>query len=65
MDMNIAIRTMLRIGGRVYIQVGGGIVADSDPQMELRETLHKGKALFQAVGAENYDEIMEACAHDV
>ncbi len=65
MDLNIAIRTMLRIDGRVYIQVGGGIVADSDPQMELRETLHKGKALFQAVGAENYDEIMEACAHDV
>ena len=64
MDLNIVIRTMLRMNGRIYIQVGGGIVADSDPAMELRETLHKGQALFRAVGAENYEQIMEPCASD-
>jgi len=32
--------------GKVYFQVGGGIVADSDPKKEYQETLDKGKALF-------------------
>jgi len=63
MDLNIAIRTMLKTGGRIYMHVGGGIVADSDPEMEYRETLDKGRALFQAVGAVNYAEIMETAAH--
>jgi para-aminobenzoate synthetase component 1 len=45
-DINIAIRTMIIAGGRVYFQVGGGIVADSDPESEFQETLHKGKAMF-------------------
>ncbi len=64
MDLNIVIRTMLKIGGRIYVQVGGGIVADSDPELEYRETLDKGKALFQALGAANYAEIMELAAHE-
>ena len=42
---NIAIRTMLVEGDRVCYQVGGGIVADSDPEAEYRETLHKGEGL--------------------
>ena len=63
MDLNIVIRTMLKKGDRIYMQVGGGIVADSDPEMEYQETLHKGKALFQAVGAANYAEIMELATH--
>jgi para-aminobenzoate synthetase component 1 len=63
MDMNIVIRTILRMNGRAYIGVGGGIVADSDPRLELEETLHKGEALFRAAGAENYDQIMEPCRH--
>ena len=42
---NIAIRTMLVEGDRVSYQVGGGIVADSDPEAEYRETLHKGEGL--------------------
>ena len=58
MDLNIVIRTILKTGGRIYMHVGGGIVADSDPDLEYCETLHKGKALFQAVSAANYDEIM-------
>ena len=42
---NIAIRTMLVEGRQVSYQVGGGIVADSDPQAEYEETLHKGRGL--------------------
>jgi para-aminobenzoate synthetase component I len=42
---NIAIRTMLVEGPRVTYQVGGGIVADSDPESEYHETLHKGRGL--------------------
>jgi len=42
---NIAIRTILVEGDRVSYQVGGGIVADSDPEAEYLETLHKGRSL--------------------
>ena len=48
-DINIAIRTAMIKGGRVHFQVGGGIVADSDPEAEYQETLDKGKAIFNAV----------------
>ncbi|KPJ56771.1 MAG: hypothetical protein AMJ42_04975 [Deltaproteobacteria bacterium DG_8] len=48
-DLNIVIRTMLYCGDTVHFQVGGGIVADSDPQLEYEETLHKGKALIEAL----------------
>ncbi len=47
---NIAIRTMLLSKGQVQIPVGGGIVADSDPQAEYEETLVKARAMFQALG---------------
>ena len=42
---NIVIRTMLVEGDRATFQVGGGIVADSDPEAEYQETLHKGRGL--------------------
>jgi para-aminobenzoate synthetase component 1 len=42
---NVAIRTMTVERDRVHYQVGGGIVADSDPAAEYDETLHKGSAL--------------------
>jgi para-aminobenzoate synthetase component 1 len=64
MDLNIVIRTMLKMNGRLYMQFGGGIVADSDPELEHRETLQKGKALFQAVAATNYDRIMGVAADE-
>jgi len=48
-DLNIAIRTMIIKEGRVFFQVGGGIVADSDPASEFQETLDKGKAMFDTV----------------
>ena len=49
MDLNIVIRTILVKNDGVYLQVGGGIVYDSDPEAEYQETLHKAKALFQAL----------------
>ena len=49
LDTNIAIRTAVVAGGRVYFSAGGGIVADSDPQQEYRETLDKARALIDAL----------------
>ncbi len=40
-DFNIAIRTMIRKGPQLYLQVGGGIVYDSQPQAEYQETFDK------------------------
>ena len=52
MDMNIAIRTILLKGGAAYAQAGGGIVADSVPEREYRESVHKAAALLECLGAE-------------
>jgi anthranilate synthase component 1 len=50
LDTCIYIRSALVKGGRVYVQAGGGIVADSDPGYEVRETEAKAGAVFEAVG---------------
>ncbi|MDT7043241.1 anthranilate synthase component I family protein [Candidatus Nitronereus thalassa] len=49
MDFNIIIRTLLLSQDRAYLQVGAGIVADSQPQREYEETMQKAQALFQAL----------------
>jgi anthranilate synthase component 1 len=49
MDMCIAIRTILIKDGRIYLQAGGGVVADSDPEAEYRESLQKAQALRVAI----------------
>ena len=49
MDLNIIIRTFVIKDGRAHVQVGAGIVADSDPEREYYETLHKADALLQAL----------------
>lgn len=49
LDLNIAIRTFIVKEGRAYFQVGGGIVYDSNPEAEYQETLHKGRALIDAL----------------
>jgi len=49
-DLNIVIRTMVIADGKVYFQSGGGIVADSDPEKEYEETIHKAVALISALG---------------
>ncbi len=46
MDSNIAIRTMVHSDGITRLWAGGGIVADSDPEAEYRETYHKASALL-------------------
>ena len=52
MDMSIVIRTYIALRGRVYFQAGGGIVADSDPEQEYRETLDKARALIDVLALE-------------
>ncbi|MGH7509851.1 MAG: aminodeoxychorismate synthase component I [Gemmatimonadales bacterium] len=49
MDTSIVIRTCLALRGQVYFQAGGGIVADSDPELEYRETLDKAAALIETL----------------
>jgi len=49
MDMCITIRTVALVNGRAYLQAGAGIVADSDPDSEYEETLHKVRALHRAL----------------
>jgi para-aminobenzoate synthetase component 1 len=49
MDTSIVIRTFVARGGRVYFQAGGGIVADSDPELEYQETLDKARGLIAAL----------------
>jgi para-aminobenzoate synthetase component 1 len=47
MDTSIAIRTAIAEDGRLYFNAGGGIVADSDPDAEYRETLDKAQAFIR------------------
>ncbi len=49
MDFCITIRTMVVKDGKIFIQVGAGIVADSDPDMEYEETLNKAGGMVQAI----------------
>ncbi|MFQ5785322.1 MAG: aminodeoxychorismate synthase component I [Alphaproteobacteria bacterium] len=51
MDTNIAIRTLALKDGVAVFQVGGGIVADSEPAAEYEETLTKAEALFACFDA--------------
>ncbi|MNL54619.1 Anthranilate synthase component 1 [compost metagenome] len=48
-NTGITIRTMVVRDGRVYVQAGAGIVADSIPENEYQETLNKAQALLQAL----------------
>ena len=49
MDTAIAIRTAVVEGGRLHVQAGAGIVHDSDPASEWRETMAKARAVFRGV----------------
>ncbi|HEX6988854.1 MAG TPA: anthranilate synthase component I family protein, partial [Bacillota bacterium] len=49
LDMCIAIRTVLAHRGRAHLQVGAGIVADSDPDREFAETENKARSALRAV----------------
>ncbi len=61
MDTAIAIRTAVIKDEVLHIQAGAGIVADSVPELEWKETMNKGRAIFRAVamaeaGLERLDE---------
>ena len=48
MDTCIVLRTALVKDGTMYVQAGGGVVADSQPEAEYQETINKSKALLAA-----------------
>jgi anthranilate synthase component 1 len=48
MDVAIAIRTGIVMNNTLYVQAAAGVVADSVPEMEWRETEHKSRALIRA-----------------
>jgi para-aminobenzoate synthetase/4-amino-4-deoxychorismate lyase len=50
LDLSVAIRTFEAAAGRVWFGAGGGIVADSDPQLELSEALVKASGPVAAIG---------------
>lgn len=57
-DLSILIRTLIQKNDQIFFQLGGGIVSDSDPESEYRETLVKGKTFFETLnpkGAENFN----------
>jgi anthranilate synthase component 1 len=49
MDTCIAIRMAVKKDNKVYVQAGGGIVADSRPEMEYQESANKAKAVMLAI----------------
>jgi anthranilate synthase component 1 len=49
MDLCITIRTLMCRNGRVYVQAGAGIVADSDPEREYQETINKARGMLAAL----------------
>jgi len=50
-DTAIALRTLLIKNNRVYVQAGGGVVADSDPGAEFEESVNKARAMIRALNA--------------
>ncbi|HZH13969.1 MAG TPA: anthranilate synthase component I family protein [Archangium sp.] len=51
LDLNIVIRTMVLKNGKAHVQVGAGIVHDSEPRREYQETLHKARSLLLALSS--------------
>lgn len=49
LDCCIALRSIVLTNGRAYLQAGAGIVADSDPASEYRETVNKAMAMMDAI----------------
>jgi anthranilate synthase component I len=49
LDSCIAIRSMLSVGGKGYVQAGAGIVADSVPELEHKESINKAQAVIRAI----------------
>jgi len=62
LDMCIAIRTIVADGSKLHLQAGAGIVADSVPETEYRETKSKAQALVDAIqlAANNFEFVSDA-----
>ncbi len=60
MDLCICIRTIVIKDGFIYVQAGGGVVADSQPDTEWEETLNKRRAIFQVMNMLNATNRNEA-----
>jgi para-aminobenzoate synthetase component 1 len=58
LDANILIRSAVVAGGAATFHTGGGIVADSDPDHEYRETLHKAEGMRLALAAAGAQEAL-------
>lgn len=54
MDLSMAIRTAILKDKKIYLHVGGGIVADSNPEQEYEETMLKANAFFKAITQTGY-----------
>jgi para-aminobenzoate synthetase component 1 len=52
MDLNVAIRSMIVRGNEAIFNVGGGIVAGSEPEKEYEETIVKARAILSAINAD-------------
>ena len=59
LELNVAIRTFEFRGETVWLGVGGGIVADSRPDDEMRECLVKARPLLDAIGAVLDDAVLD------
>ena len=61
MDTAIAIRTAVLKDGMLHVQAGGGIVADSVPRLEWKESMNKGRAIFRAarMAAQGFQSLTE------
>jgi para-aminobenzoate synthetase / 4-amino-4-deoxychorismate lyase len=55
LELNVAIRTLEMRGERIWLGAGGGIVADSDPEAELRECMVKARPVVEAAGGSLVD----------
>jgi anthranilate synthase component 1 len=62
LDMCIAIRTIVAVSGMLTIQAGAGIVADSVPELEYKETVNKAQALLDALAVAS-DGLMDINDH--
>ncbi|PAD66704.1 aminodeoxychorismate synthase component I [Bacillus sp. 7586-K] len=59
MELNIVIRTLLAKDGYGYVQSGAGIVIDSNPEFEYKESLKKAQALMKAIELSKEEKIRD------
>lgn len=64
MDTAIAIRTAVIKNGELHMQAGAGIVADSIPELEWKETMNKSRAVFKAVALAEAGLAAHGCARE-